>query len=134
MFNSFINNLRYLGKNIDILINTFLREINSIFDIIEKESNYFIEKKFCKINILLKVANLEFNSEQKEKWKNLCDEYKETREKIVNTKDLIFNLSSIILDNNDDNNDDNKGIVDYKYNKNKDLKNKMNNNNIKIVN
>ena len=94
--------------------------MNSIFNIIQKESNDFIEKKFCKIKNLQKAATLEFNGEQKEKWKKLCDEYKETREKIVNTKDLIFNLSNIILDNNDDNNDDNKGTDDYKYNKCKD--------------
>ena len=108
-FNSLFSDLSYLENIIDILIDTSLKKINFIFDLIKDQSIYCLKRSVKKIVFLAKAATLEFNDEQKNKWKELCISYEKTREKLIFTKNFICYMESdkksedskcISLDNN----------------------------------
>ena len=88
-FNSLFSDLAYLENIIDILIDTSLKKLNFIFDLINKESALYLEMNLQKIKFLARAASLEFNEEQKKIWKKLCDAYKLTKEKLLKTKNSI---------------------------------------------
>ena len=90
-FNSLFSDLSYLENIIDILIDTSLKKINSIFDFIKDESIHCLKKKLDEIRLLARAATLEFNDEQRKKWKELCVSYKSTREKLIHIKNYIRN-------------------------------------------
>ena len=95
-FNSLFSNLAYLENIIDILIDTSLKKINYIFDLIDDESIYYLEMNLNKILFLAKAATLEFNEEQQKKWKKLCNAYEETRQKLLITKEYISKMCQIV--------------------------------------
>ena len=74
-FNSLFSDINYLENIIDILIDTSLIKINSIFDIIKEESIDYLRSIFSKIKLLLKAVTFEFNEEQQEKWHIFCNLY-----------------------------------------------------------
>ena len=92
-FNSLFSDLAYLENIIDILIDTSLKKINYIFDLINEESIYYLEMNLRKIKFLARAATLEFNEEQQKKWKILCNAYEETKEKLLETKNSISKMS-----------------------------------------
>ncbi len=91
-FNSLFSDLKYLENIIDILIDTSLKKINFIFELINEESKNYLNKILHKIILLAKIATLEFDDDQQKKWKMLCNLYEETRKKIINTKSLIIKI------------------------------------------
>ena len=91
-FNSLFSDLKYLENIIDILIDTSLKKINYIFELINDESKNYLNQILYKIIFLAKIATLEFNDEQRKKWKMLCNLYEETRKKIINIKSLIIKI------------------------------------------
>ena len=91
-FNSLFSDLSYLESIIDILIDTSLKKINFIFDLIKEESIFYLNKSIRRIEILAKAATLEFNDEQKKKWEDLCISYEETRKKLVYTRNFISDM------------------------------------------
>ena len=93
-FNSLFSNLSYLENIIDILIDTSLKKINSIFDLIKEGSIYCLRRKLDGIRLLARAATLEFNDEQRKKWKELCVSYKSTRQKLIHIKNYILNISN----------------------------------------
>jgi len=96
-FDSLFSDLTYLENILDILIDTSLKKINFIFELIKEESIHYLQKNFNFIQLLAKAASLEFNGEQKKKWENLCKFYEKTRKKLTNIKNEILN----IVDNKD---------------------------------
>ena len=72
-FNSLFSDLSYLENIIDILIDTSLKKINFIFDLIKEETYDCYTKISYFIEFLVNSASLEFNGEQKKIWKKLCD-------------------------------------------------------------
>ena len=91
-FNSLFSDLSYLENIVDILIDTSLKKINFILDLIEEESRIIINSNYKKISFLIKMACLEFTDEQKKIWEELCDFYKDTRTKLINTKSNIIEI------------------------------------------
>ena len=99
-FDSLFSDLTYLENILDILIDTSLKKINFIFELIKEESIHYLQKNFNFIQLLAKAASLEFNGEQKKKWESLCKSYEKTRKKLTNIKNEILN----IVDNKDNEN------------------------------
>ena len=91
--------LNYLENILEILIDTSLKKINSIFELIKVESIHYLQKNFNFVQLLARAASLEFDDEQKKKWEQLCKSYKNTRIKLTNIKKEILN----IVDNKDNN-------------------------------
>ena len=91
-FNSLFSDFIYLDNILDILIDTSSKAINSIFDLIKKESNNYLSLYLRKINLLVESATLEFNDEQEKKWKKLCNSYELKRKKFNKIKKKLFNI------------------------------------------
>ena len=91
-FNSIFSDLSYLENIVDILIDTSLKKINFILDLIEEESRNIINSYYKGILFLIRMACLEFTDEQKKIWKELCSLYKETRSNLINTKSYIIEI------------------------------------------
>ena len=68
---------------INMLIDTSLKKINFIFNLIQNEIEKYLSKNLNEINYRVKVATIEFTDEQKEKWENLCKSYENTKNEII---------------------------------------------------
>ena len=91
-FNSLFSDLSYLENIVDVLIDTSLKKISFILDLIEEESRIIINSNYKKISFLIKMACLEFTDEQKKIWEELCDLYKDTRTNLINIKSNIIEI------------------------------------------
>ncbi len=91
-FNSLFSDLSYLENIVDVLIDTSLKKINFILDLIEEESRIIINSNYKKISFLIRMACLEFTDEQKKIWEELCDLYKDTRTNLINIKSNIIEI------------------------------------------
>ena len=98
--NSLFSDFNYLDNIIDILIDTSSKSINSIFNLIKDEANNYFTKYLKNINLLVKSATLEFNDEQKNKWKKLCNSYEQRRKKFNQIKKKLFNILNKKKQNN----------------------------------
>jgi len=99
-FNSLFSDFNYLDNIIDILIDTSSKSINSTFNLIKDEANNYFTKYLKNINLLVKSATLEFNDEQKNKWKKLCNSYEQRRKKFNQIKKKLFNILNKKKQNN----------------------------------
>ena len=91
-FNSLFSDLTYLENIIDILIDTSLKKINFVLELIENESIELINKYYYEIMLFIKMACMEFTDEQKRIWKGLCNLYENTRKQLINSKNEILKI------------------------------------------
>ena len=82
-FYSLFSSKYYLEKIIDMMIETFLAKINSIFEMLLENTNVYINDLRKKIIHCILFVTLEFDDEQLKLWNELKMAYKETREKII---------------------------------------------------
>ena len=91
-FNSLFSDLTYLENIIDILIDTSLKKINCILDLIQEESTNLINGYYKGIRFLIRMACSDFTDEQKKIWKELSKIYKEIRNNLIDTKSEILKI------------------------------------------
>ena len=91
-FNSLLSDLNYLENVIDILIDTSLKKINYILDLLEEKSNKLLHSYYRGITYLIDIACADFTDEQKKIWKELCAFYKKNRDNLINTKSNIIEI------------------------------------------
>ena len=91
-FNSLFSDLNYLENIIDILIDTSLKKINFILDLIGKESNNLVKSYYKGIILFMNMASVDLTDEQKKIWNDLCSLYKKRRIDIINSKTNIIEI------------------------------------------
>ena len=91
-FNSLFSDLTYLENIIDILIDTSLKKINCILDLIHDESTSLINGYYKGIQFLIRMACSDFTDEQKKIWKELSNLYKQFRNNLIDTKSEILKI------------------------------------------
>jgi len=81
-FFSLLSSKYYLQNIIDMVVDTISAKIQNFIDMIDEESNSYLTSIIETINNYVRSATFKFNDNQKIKWKNICERYKEVKIKI----------------------------------------------------
>ena len=81
-FFSLLSSKYYLQNIIDMVVDTISAKIQNFIDMIDEESNSYLTSIIETINNYVSSATFKFNDNQKIKWKNICERYKEVKIKI----------------------------------------------------
>jgi hypothetical protein len=82
-FISFFSSFSYMQNVIDMVVETYSSKIEQFLKMIENKSIQYLEIIINKINHYINALKIDFNENQKEKWKKLCDLYEKTKAKIL---------------------------------------------------
>jgi F0F1-type ATP synthase delta subunit len=82
-FISFFSSFSYMQNVIDMVVETYSSKIEQFLKMIENKSIQYLEIIINKINHYINASKIDFNENQKEKWKKLCDLYEKTKTKIL---------------------------------------------------
>ena len=83
---SVFSSKNYLENVIDMIIETFKNKIGVNISLIRDNIRNYLNDNLRKIDNWISCVTMNFNEEEKKKWKQLCISYKTTREKIIKLK------------------------------------------------
>ena len=79
---SFFSN-HFMENVIDMIIETYSDKIENFLKMIVDESNNYLNEMISTINNHISSSTMKFNDIQRKKWEQICESYKETKEKII---------------------------------------------------
>ena len=88
-FLSLFSNISYLENIIDMVIDSFKSKIDYNLNLIKEKAKIYLNNYFHSIDNWISIVTLEFNDEELKRWKDLCQSYDKTREKIFKVESIL---------------------------------------------